>query len=78
MIERCRVAPWGLFGGQPGATAEVALERDGQTRAVRGKDAVELRAGDLVVLDTAGGGGYGPPEEREAELVEADRREGYV
>jgi N-methylhydantoinase B len=78
MIERCRVAPWGLFGGQPGATAEVALERDGQTRAVRGKDAVELRVGDLVVLDTAGGGGYGPPEEREAELVEADRREGYV
>jgi N-methylhydantoinase B len=37
-----------------------------------------LRAGDVVVLQSPGGGGYGDPLERLAEEVAADAREGYV
>ena len=78
MIERCVVRPWGIFGGEDGQPSRVTLERGGERRSIRGKESVELREGDLVIVETAGGGGYGPPAERPAELVERDRQEGYV
>ncbi|MBD0291416.1 MAG: hydantoinase B/oxoprolinase family protein [Thermoleophilia bacterium] len=61
MVERCSVAPWGLEGGEEGAPSAVWLVRDGERVPLRGKGSVELRAGDLVVVETAGGGGWGPP-----------------
>ena len=78
MIERCRIAPWGIFGGQAGRPGRVTLERRGEARGIGGKESLELQTGDLVLIDTAGGGGYGPPDEREAGLTERDRREGYA
>lgn len=78
MIERCVVPPWGLLGGEAGQPSRVTLERDGATRGLRGKESVELRRDDLVTVETAGGGGYGPPAERRTELAERDGREGYA
>src|SRR5205823_2809323 len=40
--------------------------------------AFPLRAGDVVIERTAGGGGYGDPLEREPEAVVRDVRFGYV
>jgi N-methylhydantoinase B/oxoprolinase/acetone carboxylase alpha subunit len=37
-----------------------------------------LRQGDIVRLETSGGGGFGPPESRARALVERDLRQGYV
>jgi N-methylhydantoinase B len=37
-----------------------------------------LKPGDVVIIDAAGGGGYGNPLEREPEMVESDVIEGYV
>jgi N-methylhydantoinase B len=37
---------------------------------------VALRAGETIVVETPGAGGYGPPEERAAEALEEDRRSG--
>ena len=37
-----------------------------------------LQPGDRVTIDAPGGGGYGPPFEREPELVAGDVQEGYV
>jgi len=37
-----------------------------------------LKPGDVVTIDSAGGGGYGNPFERDPELVEKDVLEGYV
>jgi N-methylhydantoinase B len=34
--------------------------------------------GDLVVIETCGGGGYGPPANRPPALIARDRREGYL
>jgi N-methylhydantoinase B len=42
------------------------------------KTTVELEAGDVVSCRTCGGGGYGPPAEREPALVARDVREGKV
>ncbi len=78
MVERTRIPPWGVFGGGDGAPFRVVCEREGRTVPVRGKENRDLRRGDLIVVDSCGGGGYGPPEERPAALAEADRRNGYV
>jgi N-methylhydantoinase B len=61
MVERARIAPWGLDGGEDGQPSAVWLERDGERIQLRGKGTVELRRGDLVVVETAGGGGFGRP-----------------
>ncbi|MBS1677774.1 MAG: hydantoinase B/oxoprolinase family protein [Actinobacteria bacterium] len=59
MVERCRIAPPGGAGGEPGALSEVWLDRDGDRRRLPGKTSLELRAGDRVEVLTAGGGGWG-------------------
>ncbi|MDF2751400.1 MAG: hyuB, partial [Gaiellaceae bacterium] len=54
------------------------LIRDGEESRLSAKGTLELRAGDTVSYRTCGGGGYGPPAERDAELVARDVREGKV
>jgi N-methylhydantoinase B len=78
MLERRVVPPWGAFGGDPGSPYRITLERDGTARDVKGKETVRLRAGDVVVIDTCGGGGYGHPGARSPDLLARDRLEGYV
>jgi N-methylhydantoinase B len=78
MLERRVVPPWGIFGGADGAPYRITVERDGTRRDVKGKETVRLRAGDVVTIETCGGGGYGDPAGRPAELAARDRREGYV
>jgi N-methylhydantoinase B len=60
MVERRRIAPWGFAGGADGEPSAVWLERDGVRQTLRGKGTVELRRDDLVIVETAGGGGWGP------------------
>ena len=57
-----RVAPYGMAGGSPGALGRHWIERaDGTVVPMAGCDSVKAGAGDLFVLETPGGGGYGPP-----------------
>jgi N-methylhydantoinase B len=67
-------APWGLFGGGAGAMAQVFCNGEA---APAGGIAV-LAAGDTVEIVTPGGGGYGPPGERDPDLAARDRREGRI
>lgn len=57
-----RVAPYGMAGGGPGALGTQHVERaDGMTvTPLEGCDTAELDTGDVLVLRTPGGGGYGP------------------
>jgi 5-oxoprolinase (ATP-hydrolysing) len=62
-----RVAPYGMAGGSPGSLGRHWLERaDGTVTPMAGCDSVQAGAGDLFVLETPGGGGYGPPAEADA------------
>ena len=55
--------PYGLAGGGPGACGRNRLIRaDGRVIELRGDDEVQVRAGDQIVIETPGGGGYGPPD----------------
>ncbi|MFE9728526.1 hydantoinase B/oxoprolinase family protein [Streptomyces sp. NPDC005794] len=58
-----RVPPYGMAGGGPGALGEQYVERaDGTTvTPLEGCDTAELDTGDVLVLRTPGGGGYGRP-----------------
>jgi len=54
------VAPFGLGGGEPGAVGKQRVERaDGTVVSLGGTDEVQLSAGDLIVIETPGGGGFG-------------------
>jgi len=57
-----RIAPFGLHGGKPGALGRNWVERTDGTREEFGATcAVAMRAGDVFVIETPGGGGFGPP-----------------
>ncbi len=58
-VERMQVPPYGLRGGRPGATFRITLDRDGTITALDGKANLFLQQGDLVTIETCGGGGYG-------------------
>jgi 5-oxoprolinase (ATP-hydrolysing) len=55
-----RVRPYGMAGGAPGAVGRHWVERaDGSVTPMRACDSVAVQAGDVFVIETPGGGGYG-------------------
>lgn len=57
-----RVPPYGMAGGEPGALGTNRVERaDGTVLDLRGSDSADVGPGDVLVIETPGGGGYGPP-----------------
>ena len=62
LAERRRHAPWGLAGGGEGARgAQRLIRADGTDEPLAGKDEAELAPGDVVIVETPGGGGWGAP-----------------
>ena len=59
--ERRRRGPYGLAGGEAGAPGRNTLLRDGQAVELPGKVTLALEAGDVIRLETPGGGGWGEP-----------------
>jgi N-methylhydantoinase B len=80
--DRAVIPPFGVLGGAGGAPVRVAVAREGDEErplAVPGKaTGRRILAGDLIVMQSAGGGGYGDPLERDARRVAEDVRAGYV
>jgi 5-oxoprolinase (ATP-hydrolysing) len=57
------VAPFGMAGGVSGALGRNSVRRaDGSVEPLAHIGKVQMRAGDVFVIETPGGGGYGPPE----------------
>lgn len=65
--------PWGLEGGEPGASGSYDLSGVSEMFE-RGSGT--LHAGDIVSIITPGAGGYGLPERRATEARARDRAEG--
>ncbi len=77
-FERSRTPAWGLEGGRDARGPEVVVRSDGSERSMLKVNNLPLKAGDVVITYTGGGGGYGNPLERNPELVRRDVISGYV
>ncbi len=69
----------GARGGHDGANGrQYKKTGNGDLNKLDSWSPVALAPGEAILSYAAGGGGYGPPDEREPELVAADVREGWV
>lgn len=79
--DQAKSPPQGTGGGSNGAPASPYFVLEGEHIVLpmisKGEN-IPLYPGDIVCLRTAGGGGYGPPQERDPELVRRDVDYGYI
>ncbi len=55
-------APYGLAGGEDGARGcNYVVRKDGSRVELHGNDEIDMQPGDLFVIETPGGGGFGKP-----------------
>jgi N-methylhydantoinase B len=74
-----RHAPYGLLGGQDGLPHRYRLLSRGRTRDLATKEAgIPVRPGDVFLIESSGGGGYGDPAERTRRARAADLAGGFV
>jgi N-methylhydantoinase B len=59
IFERGVIPPYGLFGGEDGAPFKVTLQRGAERIPLSGCQNLPLGSGDIVLIETAGGGGFG-------------------
>jgi N-methylhydantoinase B len=82
LAEKAVLPPFGVCGGGSGATNRFRVRRGGrplEPSPLPGKvSGFPLEAGDLVVMESSGGGGFGDALERDSQLVAADLAQGYV
>src|SRR5262249_2844024 len=82
LAEKAVRPPFGVCGGAAGATNRFWVRRDGQAiqpSPLPGKvGGFPIRPGDVVMMESSGGGGFGDPLERDPAHVARDLAEGYV
>lgn len=59
LSERRKHPPYGLFGGRPGARGRNIIISNGRRMVKGGKFHATLKKGDIIRIETPGGGGYG-------------------
>ena len=78
LSERQRFAPYGLFGGEPGALARTVINPGHGEQLVHGKQSREFEYGDVISFQQSGAGGYGDPFARDPARVLEDVLDDYV
>ena len=61
-LDRTRHAPWGVMGGLPARGSSISISDARGERSLPGKSTTHVRAGSVVRMETAGGGGWGSPQ----------------
>ena len=59
LSERRKFPPYGLFGGESGEVGKNVIVQSGKSVKKPGKFFATLKNGDIVRIETPGGGGYG-------------------
>jgi len=81
LSDRAVLPPFGVRGAGPAASVWVSIRRDAEETELATPGKVTghaISAGDTVIMESAGGGGYGDPLTREPERVRQDVLAGYV
>jgi N-methylhydantoinase B len=72
------VQGFGAVGGEPSPLSETFIVRGDERILVKPHRLVQMEKNDIVVKYSSGGGGVGPPWQRDPEMVQVDVREGLV
>lgn len=75
-VERVLNPARGRHGGHAGAAGRIRIGHDGDDLPSKGE--VRVKAGKTLVFETPGGGGFGPPLERDRDSLLRDLDEGLV
>ena len=78
--DRGRFGPFGVFGGGEGAKSRHTFTLSGQTyrpEHISKDEGVHMEEGDVLRLETPGGGGFGSPYDRDVGQVAEDVKRGY-
>ena len=81
LADRAVIPPYGVGGAGPAGIVRVAKRRDGRELPFDTPGKVTghpISEGDVIVMESAGGGGYGDPLLRDVDEVRADILAGYV
>jgi N-methylhydantoinase B len=79
IIEQTKSPAWGLEGGGPARPNKLTVTHsDGSVQVIGKATGVRIERDARVLLQTGGGGGYGPPQERERAAVLSDVDNGYI
>jgi N-methylhydantoinase B/oxoprolinase/acetone carboxylase alpha subunit len=89
LFDRTKTHAWGLFGGLEGASGGIYIKTKGDAVFRRFSEAfgtvsdskftrIIVHEGDEIMLNSAGGGGYGDPRQRSRDLVVRDVEQGLV
>jgi N-methylhydantoinase B len=78
--DRVRIKPWGLKGGREASGSRYYKKLvNGDTVPLPSKfQGILLKPGEKIVIETAGGGGWGDPQSRDYKLVAKDVVEGLI
>lgn len=78
-LERFKFRPYGLGGGLSATAGQLHLVRDGERTSLGSKVGnLRVKRGDIIRLETSGGGGFGDPLTRPLSEVIRDVELGYV
>jgi N-methylhydantoinase B len=79
-FDRIECPPWGVCGGHQAQPGRVSVLKKGAAESVvfYKAEGFDLDEGDTIVVETGGGGGYGPPEGRADDLLLRDLVRGYI
>jgi N-methylhydantoinase B len=72
LSDKAKYAPWGLFGGNQARPAKYILNPDAEARELPSKITLQLEPGDVISVQTPGGGGCEPAWQRAPEQVAED------
>jgi N-methylhydantoinase B len=77
-VDRALFQPYGLYGGQPGASSVNVISGPDGACKVPGKTTLQLRRSESFSMTTGGGGGWGNPLDRDPGAVFRDFEDGFV
>jgi N-methylhydantoinase B len=78
LVYKTKTKPWPIAGGREGENNHIILNPRTERETIQGGSYNQLAAGDVLVNNTGGGGGYGDPFERDPARVADDVRNGFV
>jgi len=79
-LDRTKFPPWGVKGGSEAKPGRFTIVKggSGEEEVIDKQNAYPLEPGDIVCVETGGGGGYGPVGERSLDLIQQDVDAGLV